>query len=244
MLNKFLNKKMLLFLLLTILILISFSNYIKTNDNLLQLFLKEEKEIKEDSEEIFMAQENIEKDAKKKTIIKEQPSKDNAEKNIKELPLKIASIEEIKNPFYKEKNENKQDRKTEYNYLDLKPEASLRILEKEITAVKAVADQKNKSSIESKDNPPEADHDNKNKNIAVIDLKKIELPFTLIGIVKNSNYQAALFSYQGKSVMKKEMEIINSFLIKKIESKSVIISFEGQELELKLWGADIVEKEK
>ena len=243
MLNKFLSKKIVLFLLLTILILISFSNYIKTNDNLLQLFLKEEKEIKEDSEEIFMAQENIEKDAKKKTIIKEQPSKNNAEKNIKELPLKIASIEEIKDPFYNEKNENNQNRKIEYNFLDLKPEASLRVLEKEITAVKAVADQKNKSSIEREDYPNEADN-NKNKTALVIDLKKIELPFTLIGIVKNSNYKAALFSYQGKSVMKKEMEIINSFLIKKIESKSVIISFEGQELELKLWGADIVEKEK
>lgn len=255
MLNKFLTKKTVLFLLLIIFFLLSFSNYIKTDDNPLAQFFEEEKaeDAEADSNENLMLQNNIKKETKmeEENLNNELSLKEKAENNKQEKPKRIASIEEIKDPFYIEENENAQNIELENGILDLKLDGSLRVLEKDITAVEAVDIKKEKSSKE-KEEPSAATAasagagESKNNGAAAekINLKKIELPFNLIGIVKSNNLASALFNYQGKTIIKNEKEKIDFFKIEKIDSKKVIISFEDQKFELKLWGVDQIEKQK
>lgn len=201
------NKKIIL-IILTLILIISISfNYIRlkgkrTND-LLETesenhFVEKSKRQKVSATNLKIKSENLE-------------VKNNSKS---EVPVeKLATIEEIKNPFKIDKKFASQSLdKTNKNNSD-----ELVSLEKNII-------QKVKN-----------DKLNESNDLSLKMKKKPNLDFKLIGIIKNKKQAAALFLYQGQTILKKEEEEIGSFQIKNINKKEVILNYHEQEIKLNLW---------
>ena len=209
------NKKLLLLILSVFLLLILFSNYLKTV-GLTENKLKKEK--------------IIEKAAPvDKTKIEPKIKDEEKQKEIESIAL----IKEIKDPFRAE-IESKEDFKKEREDLSaakkikLKTEKDLIYLEKNIIADNTAAKSKIKAETKS-------ENITKTKIKAEKSIKEFRLPFKLLGIIKNADNSSALFLYQGQNILKKEKEKIDIFKIEEINNKNLIISCQDQRRKIHLW---------
>ena len=209
------NKKLLLLILSVFLLLILFSNYLKTV-GLTENKLKKEK--------------IIEKAAPvDKTKIEPKIKDEEKQKEIESIAL----IKEIKDPFRAE-IESKEDFKKKREDLSaakkikLKTEKDLIYLEKNIIADNTAAKSKIKAETKS-------ENITKTKIKAEKSIKEFRLPFKLLGIIKNADNSSALFLYQGQNILKKEKEKIDIFKIEEINNKNLIISCQDQRRKIHLW---------
>ena len=209
------NKKLLLLILSVFLLLILFSNYLKTV-GLTENKLKKEK--------------IIEKAAPvDKTKIEPKIKDEEKQKEIESIAL----IKEIKDPFRAE-IESKEDFKKKREDLSaakkikLKTEKDLIYLEKNIIADNTAAKSKIKAETKS-------ENITKTKIKAEKSIKEFRLPFKLLGIIKNADNSSALFLYQGQNILKKEKEKIDIFKVEEINNKNLIISCQDQRRKIHLW---------
>lgn len=213
------NKKLLLLILSIFLILILFSNYLKTV-GLTENKLKKEKIIEKAAP--------VDR-AKIEPKIKDQEK----QKEIESTAL----IKEIRDPFRAE-IESKEDSKKEREDLaaakkiKLKTGKDLIYLEKNIIADNTAAESKIKADITAK---TKYENTTKTKIKAEKSIKDFRLPFKLLGIIKNADNSSALFLYQGQSILKKEKEKIDIFKIEEINNKNLIISCQDQRRKIHLW---------
>jgi hypothetical protein len=68
-----------------------------------------------------------------------------------------------------------------------------------------------------------------------LNIDRLQLPFKLLGIIRQNNNSAVLFLYQGQTVVKSENDKIGQFTIKEIQNKEIIISYQQAERVIKLW---------
>ena len=209
------NKKLLLLILSVFLLLILFSNYLKTV-GLTENKLKKEK--------------IIEKAAPvDKTKIEPKIKDEEKQKEIESIAL----VKEIKDPFRAE-IESKEDFKKKREDLSaakkikLKTEKDLIYLEKNIIADNTAAKSKIKAETKS-------ENITKTKIKAEKSIKEFRLPFKLLGIIKNADNSSALFLYQGQNILKKEKEKIDIFKVEEINNKNLIISCQDQRRKIHLW---------
>jgi hypothetical protein len=228
------NKKLILIILSLILLLILYSNYIKTREIELGIL----------AEETFQQ----ESPTKKKEILK---TKKEAENKIESIAL----IKEIKDPFQKDapKNENETasaEKTAKTKQLKINKKDELIYLEKNIIA-EEIIDKREKSPGSNKAQPELSKESaalvNKertfNSKEAALNqkLKNIRLPFKLLGIIKNKSNSSALFLYQGQHILKEEKERIDIFKIEEINNKNIILSYQNQKKSLHLWEGEINE---
>jgi len=215
------NKKLILIILSLVLLFILFSAYIKTRETDLAI----------------LAEENFQQEAptKKKEKLK---TKEEAENKIESIAL----IKEIKDPFQKDAQKNKNEassaeKTVKTKQLKINKKNELIYLEKNIIAEKII--DKRKLSPGSNDSKFEL---TKNSAAPVKQqFKNIRLPFKLLGIIKNKSNSSALFLYQGKHILKKEKDKIDIFEIDKINNKNIILSYQNQKRSLHLWEGEINE---
>lgn len=213
------NKKLILLILSVFLILILFSNYLKTV-GLTENKLKKEKIIEKAAP--------VDR-AKIEPKIKDQEK----QKEIESTAL----IKEIRDPFRTE-IESKEDSKKEREDLaaakkiKFKTGKDLIYLEKNIIADYTAAESKIKADITAK---TKSENITKTKIKAEKSIKDFRLPFKLLGIIKNADNSSALFLYQGQSILKKEKEKIDIFKIEEINNKNLIISCQDQRRKIHLW---------
>lgn len=159
--------------------------------------------------------------------------KEIAEKQMKSSDLdlfeKIVTIEEIRDPFFSSQNREKQN---------LAEEEALIYSENELKAGNEV-NHKEFYKDDEKDHPALRNESTK------INLKRkiieIEIPFSLLGIIKNKNTSAALLSYQGKVIKKSEGENIENFQIEKIKKEMIVLAYDDFKYNQYIWRHDEIE---
>jgi len=231
-----LNKKIILIILTVILLLIIISNYIKTAGiSFLELF----NEVESPSDELFFNTKKIED--KNKIVNDEQKIKSKkAEKNTKsnvevktekEESENIVLISEIKDPFAV-KAQKKSTSEQPVLISDNNKSKKLVYLENNIIAESLEIKNKNKADL-AENKKIESEKKKRKKDGQFI--KKINLPFELLGIIKNETNAAALFLYQGQNVLKKEKDKIDIFKIENIKNKEINISYQNEIIKIYLW---------
>lgn len=249
------NKKILLLILTIILFLTIFINFLRFKELNSESFVTDNAK----TEDLFFkakkdkiaAAENL-----KTTVDNEllQSSKNNLKNNklAKEEAVKrIALISEIKDPFKKEERLNyKLDSQRNESEKLLKKEAAAKIdrtqneqlllLEKSVFNNNSQAKKLKKSrDIEEKVNNDKDDYlknrELKNEAEQLENIKNINLPFKMLGIIKNKNKAAVLFLYKGKKIVKREGDKIDLFQIDKINNKKIVLNYKDQKRILKLW---------
>ena len=166
--------------------------------------------------------------------------------------VKIAAVEEIKNPFSDHKRKDNDKSNNKENIVKFDSQNNILALEKNIMTAELIKNnhQKDNNSTKLLENHKEIDKTDKNKSNPeeikisnenkerVINLNKNNLVFELRGIIKNSNNSSALFFYQGENILKKENEKIDIFKIEKIMKNKVILGWQKKKIEIKLWEAE------
>lgn len=246
--NKTYFKKVFLLILIILLLLILIFNFFNTSSFKINNFFKKDEGqagIKSDSQLIAQADdqiinndnENINKE--KNNIINEKldqnnlkNKKINIEKKTDQKNTKIIKIEDIKDPFQTKTASNSFKNNLNPNKAlllekDLNIGGNLTgeglIIEKEINL------KENKKSKLKKEKENEIEDKER--------LNNLNLPFELLGIIKNKNNSAVILSYKNQNIIKNEKEKIDIFLIEKILNKSLIIKYKKQKREVKLWEA-------
>ncbi|TDO92281.1 hypothetical protein DFR79_10694 [Halanaerobium saccharolyticum] len=244
MIEKEKKKKLLLVFLLVVMCLILFSSYIKTTEIELSSIFGQNNESKQ-KELLFETDNEI-----KKEVI--EPKRD-ISKNKNDLTVKpekknkietIALTKEIKDPFKndqsvndlaEEKNENRSGNtinKTEElvflekNMIADNLSSSTQIKEKMTESKKEIPEKSSLPAAANKEKIMRADRRR---------LSNIQLPFRLIGIIKNSTNSSALFLYEGQTLLKRENESIDVFKIEKIKNNNLTISYQKEERIIYLW---------
>lgn len=246
MLNNFLNKKSVLIFLLIISLSVLLFNYLSRENSEAKRFILDNEPDQNFVDEKLNrgSRDELNESLKKEDLSSLQNlKKEEAESKI----IKIASLKDIKSPFAdKGQLQEKNDlylSTAEESYL----ENSSLILERNIIAEEIIQSDKrteinsnNSEAAEKVENNrgEKADIKAAEAETKLLNLNNIELPFELIGIVKNKDNASALISYQGGKYLKREKEKIDIFEIKEIEKKKIIISWQDQERELRLWEAD------
>lgn len=204
------NKKIVL-IILTLVLIISISfNYVKLkgkkSTNLLEKENENQLKVQSQNKEVAAANLKI----KNKNL--------NLKSNSKaEIPVeKLATIKEIKDPFKIDKNNQNSANQDADSTNPINPDELLSLEKNIIQQVKTK-------------NP------NKSDNLSPSIEDNLKLDFKLLGIIKNKKQAAALFLYQGKTILKKEKDKISSFEIKNINKKEVILFYQEKEIKLNLW---------
>lgn len=240
------NKKIVL--LITLLLLLIVTGYIKTSeiklDQIYQNEVQTENELLFDTER---AEEEKDKKTEKSSPARKIGSESAYKKSDKKLKIsKIALISEIKDPFKSSSDFNSSQKETAAGKeLDLKSKKDyhreLIDLEKSIMANSLIeatsAEEKTneqRSSKKSELNNKKSRTD-KSTTAEGIDLSKVKLPFKLLGIIKNGSSSAALFQHQGRKIVKKERDKIGSFKIQEIKNKEIVISYQKAKRIINLW---------
>ncbi len=254
--KKISNKKMILIILLIILTIILLSNYIKTAEiSLFDFFNKKEKTensllFKEEQNESELSKINKkEAEADKIKKINEKVNEvDTVNKINKTAEAKIESIaliSEIKDPFNQKENKIKKENIIKEDQFSNKSSTqNLLFLEKDIITEKLKPLDKSSAQFLEKagKNEENKSSDLKEKNNKFI--QNIELPFKLLGIIKNNENSRALFLYQGKNIIKKENEKIDIFRIIKINNKEISITYQNKLRIVKLFKEGRNEEQK
>lgn len=204
------NKKIVL-IILTLVLIISISfNYVKLKGKKSTNLLEKENEnqLKVQSQRKEVAAANLK--IKNKNLNLKSNSK--AEITVE----KLATIKEIKDPFKIDKN-NQNSANQDADSTNPINSDELLSLEKNII-----------QQVKTK-------HPNKSDNLSPSIEDNLKLDFKLLGIIKNKKQAAALFLYQGKTILKKEKDKISSFEIKNINKKEVILFYQEKEIKLNLW---------
>lgn len=245
------KKKYILIILTVVMLIIFLSNYSKPTEIALNLLFNQNNfKSKTASKEIFFeadSKNGLEKEVQQKLEFKHKNKSQKKVEKAGEVE-KIALVKDIKDPF---KSKQKNSRAAKDNSAEeLLPNRSLEdliLLEKNITSSEMIvqnqngfsdflnspsAEEINKKSISTDSNDKSIDKRNSN---SINSLKKKNLPFKLLGIIKNKNNSSALFRYQGQTLLKKEKEKIDIFKIKKINNKNLVITYQNEEKTLQLW---------
>jgi len=234
--EKLLKNKKIILLLTVLLLLVVFSAYIKTSESkLTEIYQKPEET---EAELLFKGEEASEKN--EKPVRKEETVEESRE--AKAAVSKIALISEIKDPFKGDSDsssggkeaaaEGKEQRKNIYP-------AELIDLEKNIIASDLIKNTATDNKLQQK-NPKDSKlkPDQNSENQAAenkLNIDRLQLPFKLLGIIRQNNNSAVLFLYQGQTVVKSENDKIGQFTIKEIQNKEIIISYQQAERVIKLW---------
>lgn len=230
------NKKKILIILTAILFLIILSNYIKTAEiPFLKLFNEDESP----SDELFFNENGVEDkieavNDEQKTVPKktEKIIKSNIDvKNEKEKGENIILISEIKDPFAA-KDQGKPT--SEQLSLISKGNKSEELIYLENNIIAEKLKIKNKNEAELTENQKIESEKKKRKKDRQL-IPKINLPFELLGIIKNETNAAALFLYQGQKILKKEKEKIDIFKIETIKNQEINISYQNETIKIYLW---------
>lgn len=238
------KKKLLLVFLLVVMGLILFSSYINTTEIDLGSLFGQKKISKQ--KELFFESDRETKKEKEEQIENINKKKNNSSTNLEENNKikSITLIKEIKDPFKNAQNINDLAEVKDENKIGDKINGAGEIifLEKNITAESLISQtqgSKKMTKSEKKGQKELALSVSKSKeNIKTINrqsLKNIQLPFRLIGIIKNSTNSSALFLYQGQTLLKNEKENIDVFTIEQINNKNLIISYQNEERIIHLW---------
>jgi hypothetical protein len=236
--EKLLKNKKIILLLTVLLLLVVFSAYIKTSKvKLTEIYQKPEET---EAELLFKGEKASEKN--EKPVRKEETLEESGES--KAAVSKIALISEIKDPFKGDLDassggkesaaEGKEQRKNIYP-------AELIDLEKNIIAsdlINKTARENKLQQKNSKDSELKPDQNSENQATAAenkLNIDRLQLPFKLLGIIRQNNNSAVLFLYQGQTVVKSENDKIGQFTIKEIQNKEIIISYQQAERVIKLW---------
>ena len=73
-------------------------------------------------------------------------------------------------------------------------------------------------------------------------IRQVEIPFSLIGIIKSDNSSTALFSYKNSVIEKCEGQEIEGFIINEIKRDSVLFSYSSFSYRQFIWRHDKIEK--
>ncbi|PUU89785.1 MULTISPECIES: hypothetical protein [Halanaerobium] len=228
------NKKIIL-LLTVLLLLVIFSAYIKTSEvKLTEIYQKPE----ETEAEFFLKGEKA-SEKNEKIVRKEETVEDSREAKV--AVSKIALISEIKDPFKADSDSSsgqkaaaeKEQRKNIYP-------AELIDLEKNVIASDLIKNTARDNKLQQ-ENPKESElkpEQNSVNQVAAenkLNIAQLQLPFKLLGIIRQNNNSAVLFRYQGQAVVKSENDKIGQFTIKEIQNKEIIIGYQQAERVIKLW---------
>ncbi|MGP3779633.1 hypothetical protein ACTWKD_12520 [Halanaerobium saccharolyticum] len=235
--EKLLKNKKIILLLTVLLLLVVFSAYIKTSEvKLTEIHQKPEEA---EAELLFKGEKASEKN--EKVVRKEETVEESRE--AKAAVSKIALISEIKDPFKGDSDsssgqkeaaaEGKEQKKNIYpaELIDLEKNIIARDLIKK-TARDNKLQQKNPKDSELK---PDQSSENQAAAENKLNIDRLQLPFKLLGIIRQNNNSAVLFLYQGQTVVKSENDKIGQFTIKEIQNKEIIISYQQAERVIKLW---------
>jgi outer membrane biosynthesis protein TonB len=181
------------------------------------------------------------------------------EKQIKnsesDLSEKIMKIEELRDPFFPSKNGEKENspEKAALIYSESELKADNKESNKKENDVKEIYREKNGRETEESGVENENNSKNNQKNDTAAeaeslngDLKRkiieIEIPFSLLGIIKDNNTAAALFSYNGKVIKKSEGENIENFKIEKINKEMIVLAYDNFKYNQYIWRHDEIEE--
>jgi hypothetical protein len=241
----FSNKKIILIILIIILTIILLLNYIKIAEISLLDFFDKHPNSKEGlffkNEENKLALTEIAKNEDRNSIIDRAKKSDKNSKNKAKAEAKtvkndkiesIVLISEIKDPF--NPKENKEKVINEDKFLNKAYNQDLLFLEKNIIAEKlepidksGVKALKQKKEIYAAENYDQKEYNKFDKNI--------NLPFKLLGIIKNKDNSTALFLYQGQNISRKENEKIDIYKIEEINNQNISLTYQTQRRIIKLW---------
>jgi|GEM_PF-1145589 len=241
------NKKLLLIFLTAILLLILFSNYIKTNEIELKTLFDQEN--KAGKKELLLEADkkvNDQESAADQIIAAEVSTGNKNENKVKTKEIeKIALVKEIKDPFQAKveqtsKAGNFEEKSAIADKLKIDLKEDLIYLERNIISENiSSSSQKSEEIMQSKiKSGAESELKENSKNESAKNrksLQNIKLPFKLMGIIKNKDNSSALFFYRGQTLLKREEEKIDIFKIEKINNKNLLISYQEKERRLNLW---------
>lgn len=182
------------------------------------------------------------------------------------LTEKIAAVEEIRDPFFPARNRVNQDSISEeeliYSEAELKADlesnstaaAEQYSRDVELYDEELHIEEKNKggqnepAGVKEGNNISAADEQDKNAeeiksqddlNTEVIEVK---IPFSLLGIIRDRNFSAALFSLNGRVIKKREGESIENFSIEKIGEEMVVLNYHDYKYKQYIWRHDNIEE--
>jgi hypothetical protein len=176
-----------------------------------------------------------------------------------DLSEKIVTIEEIRDPFFPSQNRGKQNLAEEealiYSENELKAvnEVNHKEFYKDENDIEAIYQEKSSreaevSGLEDHNNSKDDEkaHPALQNESTKINLKRkiieIEIPFSLLGIIKNKNTSAALLAYQGKVIKKSEGENIENFQIEKIKKEMIVLAYDDFKYNQYIWRHDEIEE--